>query len=198
MHGLVTDAQTGQPLRAAVYVSGSPYPAYTDPTVGDVHRMVVDGSYDVTVWANGYEPATVSAIQVASGSSTPFPVALQRGGNQHAFFVQSVNQPDPTNSYNNQTIPSDALGAPDGRACSLGRYGEIQSQGFLSPDDREWVPVTFIQEGERYPARLRIRGDLFGQVAIARWREVHVVRLLDLQQPFPGMGVQVVDRNIAQ
>ena len=41
----------------------------------------------------------------------------------------------------------------------------IQQQAFLSPDDREWVAATFSHEGERYPARLRIRGDL-----PAHWR----------------------------
>lgn len=125
LHGLVTDAQTGQPLRAAVYISGSPYPSYTDPIVGDVHRMVLDDTYNVTVWANGYQPATVTGIRVAGGSSTPFQVALERGGNQHAFFVDSVNQRDPNNRHANKTVPSHALGAPDGLACSLGLQGTI-------------------------------------------------------------------------
>ena len=125
LHGLVTDAGTGQPLRAAVFVSGSPIPAYTDPTVGDVHRMVLDGSHDVTVWANGYEPQTVRGIRVSSGASAPFQVALKRGGNEHGFSITAVNQRDPNNRYNNRTPPSHALGAPDGRACSLGLRGSI-------------------------------------------------------------------------
>jgi hypothetical protein len=41
----------------------------------------------------------------------------------------------------------------------------IQHQAFLSPDDREWVKATFSQGGERYPVKLRIRGDL-----PAHWR----------------------------
>jgi len=41
----------------------------------------------------------------------------------------------------------------------------IQHQAFLSPDEREWVKATFSFEGERYPAKLRIRGDL-----PAHWR----------------------------
>lgn len=158
LHGLVTDAQTGQPLRAAVYVSGSPYPAYTDPTVGDVHRIVVDGTYDVTVWANGYEPQTVNGITVAGGVSTPFQVALQRGGNEHAFYIQAVNQKDPNNSYANQTIPSDALGVPDGAACSLGRFGMIvldMGEGQAITDGpgvdftvtEAMVPGDLVQEG---------------------------------------------------
>lgn len=123
--GLVTDAQTGDPLRAAVFVSGSSIPAYTDPVVGDVHRMVTPGTYSVTVWANGYQPQTISGLNVAQGGTTSFQAALQPGGSEHAFLVTSVNQRDPFNSYNNSTAPTDALGAPDGLACSLGREGFI-------------------------------------------------------------------------
>jgi predicted deacylase len=125
LHGLVTDAQTGQPLRAMVTVSGSPYPAYTDPSLGDVHRLAYPGTYDVTVWANGYEPQTVSGLQVALGAATDFAVALQPGGQKHAFFVTSVNQSDPNDTFNNVTPAAYALGAPDGLACSLGSTGFI-------------------------------------------------------------------------
>jgi len=125
LHGLVTDAQTGQPLRATVTISGSPFPAYTDPALGDVHRLADQGTYDVTVWANGYVPATISGLQVVHGATTDFEVALQPGADKHAFFVTSVNQSDPNNAYHNVTRPSDALGAPDGVACSLGSRGFI-------------------------------------------------------------------------
>jgi hypothetical protein len=125
LHGLVTDALTGQPLRAAVMLSGSPYPAYTDPLLGDVHRLVLPGTYDVTVWANGYLPVTVSGLHVVHGVATDFQVALQPGGGKHAFFVTSINQRDPNNAYNNVTPAAHALGASDGLACSLGDEGFI-------------------------------------------------------------------------
>jgi len=123
--GLVTDAQTGLPLRAAVFVAGSPFPAYTDPIVGDVHRVVGAGTYEVTVWASGYQPETVSGIVVPVGGTASFSAALQPGGGEHALLVTSVDQRDPLNSYNNETVPSAALGPPDGVACSLAREGFI-------------------------------------------------------------------------
>jgi hypothetical protein len=125
MAGLITDAQTGNPLRAAVFISGSPFPSYSDPVVGDVHRMVSPGTYSATVWASGYQPLTVPGISVALGGTTNFQAALQPGGSEHAFLVTSVNQRDPNNAYNNTTAPTDALGPPDGLACSLGREGFI-------------------------------------------------------------------------
>lgn len=125
LHGLVTDAGTGAPLRAAVWVSGSEIPSYTDAAVGDLHRFVPPGTYSVTVWANGYLPATVGGISVAAGARGEFTVALVRGGNDHAFAIPAVNQDDPANSYANVSQPAWALGAPDGKACSLGREGFI-------------------------------------------------------------------------
>lgn len=125
LHGLVTDAQTGLPLRAAVTISGSPYPAYTDPVLGDVHRLTIPGDYDVTVWASGYVPQTVSGVHVAHGAMTDFAVALQPGGGKHAFFVTSINQKDPNNAYTNVSPATHALGAADGLACSLGNKGFI-------------------------------------------------------------------------
>jgi len=37
---------------------------------------------------------------------------------------------------------------------------EIYDREALSPDERLWVPATFIHEGKRYPVKIRIRGDL--------------------------------------
>ncbi|MFT5285084.1 MAG: hypothetical protein ACI8TQ_001245 [Planctomycetota bacterium] len=125
LHGLVTDANTGLPLRAMVMVSGSEVPCYSDSVVGDVHRIVMPGTYSVTVWANGYEPQTVTGINVVPGTRGEFQVALNPGGNEHAFSITANNQADPFNSYANVSSPTSALGAPDGVACSLGLNGFI-------------------------------------------------------------------------
>jgi len=127
LHGLVTDAQTGAPLWASVWISGNDVPAYTDPVLGDLHRLVSPGTYDVTVWANGYAPQTVSGVVVPALSQPPgeFQVALVPDGGEYAFFVTAVNQDDAENSYANTTPPSNALGAPDGAVCALGDTGFI-------------------------------------------------------------------------
>lgn len=139
LHGLVTDAQTGLPLLAAVWVSGSEFPSYTDAKVGDLHRIVEAGTYEVTVWANGYLPQTVSGVVVPPGLHPPgqFQVALQPSGSgtDHAFMVTAVNQNDHTNSYAQVTYPARALGAPDGIPCSLGRNGFI----VLDLGPRRWI-----------------------------------------------------------
>jgi len=125
LHGMVTDAQTGEPVAAAVRISGNPIPSYSDPDVGDVHRLVPAGTYSVTVSANGYLPQTVPNVVVAAGDAGEFQVALQPGGGEYAYRVASVNQRDPNNAYANATFPSASLGAPDNVGCSLGSSGFI-------------------------------------------------------------------------
>jgi hypothetical protein len=126
LHGVITDAQSGAPLWAAVWIDGNSVPAYTDPQLGDLHRIVAPGAYDLTVWAPGYVAQAVSGV-VVPGTAQPgqFQVALQRESKTHAFLVTAVNQRDPNNSYANRSAPANALGGPDGRACSLGAAGFI-------------------------------------------------------------------------
>ena len=125
LHGLVTDAQTSEPLSACVWIEGNAFPAYTDPVNGDMHRMVLPGTYNLIVWANGYIPQTVENIPVVLGNPGEFTVNLEPGGGEHAFMVVSVNQDDPNNAFNNRTYPSWALGEPDNIPCSIGSGGFI-------------------------------------------------------------------------
>jgi hypothetical protein len=57
--GVVTDADTGGPLYATISIPQIGKDVYTDPAVGDYHRMVPSGTYTVTASAAGYEPMTV-------------------------------------------------------------------------------------------------------------------------------------------
>ncbi len=125
LHGMVTDAQTNEPLWAAVWIDGNPIPVYTDPQIGDAHRVVLPGTYNLTVWANGYHPQTVNNVTVSYGSPGVFSAELEPADSEHAFMVTSVNQDDPNNAYNNVTYPAWALGEPDGLPCSIGSDGFI-------------------------------------------------------------------------
>lgn len=125
LHGMITDAVTGQPLRAAMTIANNPVRSFSDGAVGDLHRLVRPGTYTVTISANGYQSQTVGGLAVTAGNTTDFAVALQPDGGSHGFAITSVDQRDPTNAHNNVTAPGDALGAPDGKAASLGRAGFI-------------------------------------------------------------------------
>jgi len=125
LHGMVTDSATGLPIAAAVWIEGDPIPAYTDPEIGDLHRVVLPGTYNLEVWANGYLPQTVNNITVTLATPGEFEIALEPTSEEYAFMVTSVNQNDPNNAYNNVTNANWALGAPDGLPCSLGLDGFI-------------------------------------------------------------------------
>ena len=95
VRGLVTDANTGAPLAATVTVVGRYQDLRTDPDVGDYHRMLLPGTYDLRFDADGYDPVVVSDVVVSSGTATRLdvqlgePAALQtpNGGEQLSVGV---------------------------------------------------------------------------------------------------------------
>ena len=75
LRGLVTDATTGAPVAAEIYLDAAPFPVYTDPEVGDYHRVVLSGTYAMRVEAEGYLPQTIP-VTISSGSATRYDVQL--------------------------------------------------------------------------------------------------------------------------
>jgi hypothetical protein len=76
VRGIVTDASTGVPLAATVTVVNRNHATYTDPTVGDYHRMLLAGSYQIHIEATGYDPITFPVV-VSSGAATRVDVAMR-------------------------------------------------------------------------------------------------------------------------
>ncbi len=76
VRGIVTDATTGAPLAATVVVTDRNHEIYTDPQVGDYHRMLLPGTYELRVTADGYDPAVVPGVVVSGGAATVLDVAL--------------------------------------------------------------------------------------------------------------------------
>ena len=69
LHGLVTDS-SGNPLDAAIVVSGNSRITHTDPSIGDYHRLLLGGTYSVTAQANGFIPQTQSITIPAGGAAS--------------------------------------------------------------------------------------------------------------------------------
>lgn len=78
VRGVVTDAQTGAPLFARVTLVGNTQPVFTDPDVGDFHRIALPGTYSLRVEAPGFVPQTFSNVTVAGGAATRLNVRLAR------------------------------------------------------------------------------------------------------------------------
>ncbi|MEW5795419.1 MAG: M14 family zinc carboxypeptidase [Candidatus Zixiibacteriota bacterium] len=80
IRGIVTDASTTFPVTATVRVLGHDVDnsqVYTDPDVGDFHRMIAAGTYNVEFSSIGYQPDTVYGVVAVDGLSTRVDVALQ-------------------------------------------------------------------------------------------------------------------------
>jgi len=57
IRGIVTDNATGLPLSAEIHILGRwEHLSYTDPDVGDYHRVLMPGTYDVDITSFGYIP----------------------------------------------------------------------------------------------------------------------------------------------
>lgn len=80
IHGVMTDADTGDPVDGTVEVTATasttlpvphPYQAiYTDPAAGDFHRVLQPGTYTVTCKAPGYADTVVTGVVVSADSGT--------------------------------------------------------------------------------------------------------------------------------
>jgi hypothetical protein len=87
LRGILRDAQTGQPVRGAVRVEGFHHLVFSDPEVGDYHRLLLPGTYTVWYYAPGYVPQRIPNVTVGSGAATRLDVALQSLNPQFAAQV---------------------------------------------------------------------------------------------------------------
>ena len=69
VRGLVT-GPGGTPLACTVTVDGRDHDIYTDPDVGDYHRMLLPGTYDLTFDPDGYPARTIYDVVVTDGDAT--------------------------------------------------------------------------------------------------------------------------------
>lgn len=107
IRGIVTDTQ-GIPLDATIVVDGIDHEVYTDPDVGDYHRMLLPGTYSITVSAEGYVPQSINNIVVVDSQATRVDVQLVSGSSVdiHNNKVGSIpvleqNYPNPFNPITN-------------------------------------------------------------------------------------------------
>lgn len=120
IEGVVTDTTTGQPVSAMVFVNNG-YPTYTDPVVGDYHKFLVPGTYDITVKANGYQTKTITGVTVTSMNATVVDVELQPKTGWHVYKFSMSQIPD--NNYADEGYTPAALGPPDNINYSIGKNG---------------------------------------------------------------------------
>jgi hypothetical protein len=127
IEGVVKDSLTNDPLYARIeFDNPDRIDMYTDPNLGDFHKMIEPGTYDLSISANGYMPRTVTGVTVpAIGSASVGDVLLTADSSfLHAFRAVLCRYANHS-AHNNATRPRYALGPPDDMFFSLGYLGYI-------------------------------------------------------------------------
>lgn len=84
VRGLVTDAATGEPLWAQIDVQGyAEVPVFTDPDVGDYHRLLLPGTYTLYVRSPYHYSDTLYNVSVMDSGATRVNVALPKLPTNH-------------------------------------------------------------------------------------------------------------------
>jgi hypothetical protein len=132
--GMVTDLETGEPIYSRIDVEPEGAPVFTDPDVGDYHRILLPETYSLTATAPGYESKTVQAVDVPNDDLIVVDFALEpkpTKSNDYAFQVAEMTLPREIDiefesvEYLNDTLVWDALGPPDRWVYSLSPGGSI-------------------------------------------------------------------------
>lgn len=110
VRGLVTDRATGDPLWAEITIEDNSQPVFTDPDVGDYHRMLLPGTYSVNISAPQYIPTRIDNVEVTAGETARLDITLAYGD------VDNNNQIDATDI---QLVINAILGLAVEHDCDL-------------------------------------------------------------------------------
>ncbi|MDH3283921.1 MAG: M14 family zinc carboxypeptidase [Acidobacteriota bacterium] len=146
VRGVVTDAETSAPLAAALEIVGRDVPFYTDPEVGDYHRIMPAGSFNLFVSAPGYQSQTVPfTVSDPEANAVKVDVALQVSSTNLERLVWRVDQDSGVDGYldpgeNGQlavTLENDGQGATgiSGQLVSLTPHATPTSGATWPPLD---------------------------------------------------------------
>ena len=91
IEGVVKDSLTNTPLYARVeFMNPDRIDVYTDPNLGDFHKMIAPGTYDVRLSANGYAPKTINNITVPAVGSVSIGDVLLAPDSTYLYAFKSV------------------------------------------------------------------------------------------------------------
>jgi hypothetical protein len=79
IRGIITDSITGLPLKAKVFITGHDADSshvWTSLPIGNYHRLIAAGNYDITFIASGYMNKTIYGVSVLNNNSSVLNVQL--------------------------------------------------------------------------------------------------------------------------
>lgn len=122
LEGLVSDANTGDPVSAIVFVEDY-MQTFSDPTAGDYHKYVLPGTYSIKVMANGYQTQIIDNIVVTENSSTATDFQLIPEDGQYVYKFCSSQIPG--NNHADEGNSMAVFGEPDNVNYSIGKNGMV-------------------------------------------------------------------------
>lgn len=173
VRGIVTDASTGNPVYAEVFIDGHDMDSswvYSLEESGNYYRLLFEGTYDITFAAYGYFPQTIENVEVLNYESTLLNVQLENA-DLIADFSANENSISPggsvdftdlsfgdviswewefeggepaTSNEQNPTVVYNEIGAYD---VSLKIFTSTDSQTILKEDYIEVFDQYFMQNG---------------------------------------------------
>lgn len=98
VRGVVTDSLTGEPVKAMVSIFGydqvmDSSMVFTSLPVGNYHRLLKAGSYNITFSAEGYESKTIQNVMISDKSTVRLDVELYNGFPAAAFTSSQTTVP---------------------------------------------------------------------------------------------------------
>ena len=129
LHGAVTETGSGTPIGALVEVVGKWY-TFSDHEVGDFHKYLRAGTYDLHVSANGYLD-DITSVTIVDGTPTHVDIELTPDPDPKTFAWRWMISEMP-NSYQTDYPPTNVFGPPDDQNVGLGFGGYVVLD--LGPD----------------------------------------------------------------
>jgi len=125
LEGVVTDAITGDPVRATVFVNDY-MQTYSDSTAGDFHKYVLPGKYSIKVVANGYETqVSADSVEVTEFNSTAYDFQLVPIDSSRYYAWRMISSRIPDNNEDDEGNTMALIGAPDMINYSIGKSGWV-------------------------------------------------------------------------
>lgn len=134
VRGMVTDRFDGAPLLAKITVAGNTQPVFTDPDVGDYHRLLLPGSCDLLLEAPGFIPYHVDDVAVTDGPATRVDISLSDGDLNKDSVVDGQDVQNAVQVVMANAVDADA--DVDGRGLSATDIQAVINQAAYSVQDK--------------------------------------------------------------